>query len=220
MKTQRIGLLVLTVFTAAAVACWAPNAAAGRPTIPPSTIETIWQLQAKGIAGSLGLAEKDAEALVEAYKAARKAYQEGAEKLPDGEDVDRQARREAMQKLRDESRGALEAKLKAMLKEEQVPQAMATLGSFDRNWDRYVWRITFFELDDEPLAQAVASINKYVIDVNKLTRPEADADRDAWREKRGDLKKSLDKELKKILNKEQYDQWLLHTRPHERERAA
>lgn len=212
MKLRQIGGVVLLIAVLAPLAVWMPNAAAqrarGGPELAPEKAEAAWKLQAECVAKELGLSKENAEGLVNAYKAARKTYQEGVRALFEEEGGDRSSRYEAFRKLRDKERGKLEEALKGILKEKQVAQAMASLGTFDRRWDRYVDTLAGFELGDEKLSKALVLVNQSVADADKVMREAlASEDRESMREKRRELKEKLDTALAAVLSEDQQAKW-------------
>ena len=210
MKANGTSVVVLALVVA--FACWAPCATAqrgrGGPGLSPEKAEAAWKLEAECVAKRLALATKETEGLVKAYGAARKSHQEAMEKLAAEAGEDRRARFEAYRELTKKERGKLTEALKGLLKEDQIAQAMASLGTFDRRWDRYVDLLAAFELGDEKLSKALALVEQSVIESNKARREAmATQDWESMRETRRTLKEKLDTALAEVLSEEQQAKW-------------
>ena len=212
MKLRQIGAMVLCAMVMTVLACWMPDAAAqrggGGPQLAPEKAEAAWKLEAECVAKALSLSEEKTGGLVAAYKAARKSYQEGVEKLTAAQGDDRTALFMAFRELQDTERGKLEVALKGILEETQVAQAIASLGTFNRGWDRYVDILAGLELGDENLSKALALVNQYVIDSDKSMREAlAKQDMESLRETRRAEKEKLDTALATVLSEEQKTKW-------------
>ena len=212
MKPRQIGVVLLCGVVLTVLACWTPDAGAqrgrGGPRLAPEKVEAAWKLEAGCVAKALGLSEEKTGQLADAYKAARESYQEGIEELSADQGGDRGDRFEAYRRLQDEERGKLEGALKGILKEGQVAQAIASLGTFSRSWDRYVDTLAGMELGDEKLTNALVLVNQYVIDSDKATREAlANQDWESMREVRRSQKEKLDTALAAVLSEEQLTKW-------------
>jgi len=182
--------------------------AQGRRSLPPEKQAAAEELQAMSVAKRLDLSKEATEQLVAAYKAARDSERKAAEAIWSSEEGDRASRFEKYRQLLDSERGKLESALQGFLTKEQVEKAMASLGTFSWQWDRYVDTLAGFGLDEEKLDKALEQVNTYITDSSKATR-EASAERD-WAAQRTILqqhKAKLDTALASILSEEQLAQW-------------
>ena len=224
MKPERTGVVVVCIAALVVLACWMPDAVAqrgrGGPELAPEKAEAAWQLEAGCVADELKLSEENTKKLVDAYKGARKSYQESVQELYEQQQGgDRSSRYEAYRKLREDERGKLGNALKGILEDKQVTQAMESLGTFARSWDRYVDILVGFELGDKKLAKAVALVNQFVVDSDKAMREAmANQDWESMREKRRALKEKLDTALAAVLTEDQQGKWSEATAPRERGR--
>jgi hypothetical protein len=212
MKPERIRVVVLCVAALMISACWTPNTAAqpgrGGPELAPEKAEEAWKLEAVCVSQELGLSEKDTEVLVDTYKAARKGYQEAVQKLFEDQEGDRRSRYQAYRELREKERGKLEEALKGTLNEKQLAEAIASLGTFDRRWDRYVDSLVGFELGEEKLFKALSLVNQYVVDRDKAMQEAiANEDWESMRETRREMKERLDAALAAVLSEDQQAKW-------------
>jgi len=171
MKPRQIGVAILCIAVLMVLAGWMPDAAAqagrGGSRLAPEKAEAARELQAECVAKELGLSKKNTRRLVEAYKAARQTYEKGVRELFEEQGGDRSSRFQAYRELHERERGKLEEALKGILKEKDVAQAMASLGAFNRSWDRYVDTLAGYKLRDKKLFKALALVNQYVVDTDK-----------------------------------------------------
>jgi len=210
---------VVVVLVACAVLCGsavAQRPMRGRGGLSAAEEESSWTLQARHVAGKLGLAEDTTGKLVAAYKEARKAYQEalraGMEKLRETAGDDRRARmigfREQREKAADTARAEFKKAVSAFLDEAQTGMAVARLGVLSEQWDRMVATLAGFELG-EKLAAAMEHVNNYIVQQAKAMEDmwREDADRAALREKLQNMRTKLDEELAKLLSEDQLAKW-------------
>lgn len=212
MKPSQIGVTVRCITVLMVLAGWMPDAAAqpgrGGPQLAPEKAEAARKLQADCVAKELGLSEKSAEGLVDAYKAARTTYDAGVRELSAEQGGDRMGRFQAFRELQEEERGKLEEALKGFLKPEQVGQALTSLGTFSRQWDRYADTLGGFGLEDGKLYPALDLTCKYVIASDKARREAmASMDFQSMRGATQELKAKLDAGLAEILSEEQLAKW-------------
>jgi phosphoribosylanthranilate isomerase len=185
----------------------------GRAQLPPEKQDAVWALQAATVATELDLSAEVATKLSEAYKATRKAYADGVDKLS-AQNLERRERFEASRKVADEERGKFETALKAFLDETQATQATAALGTFYWRWDSYVSTVADFGLEDAKQQQALTLVNAYAVDVAEaLEEAVASEDFEGMREAMQKLKTKLDTALAAILSAEQLTKWKEATAP-------
>jgi hypothetical protein len=199
---------VYFAFTVATV-CWAGTAfaqGAGGPQLADADRDAAWVLQAKGVASSLGLEGENATKLADAYTASRKSLLEAIEKLPDTGGG--QGRFEAYRKVADEERGKLKTALAGFLTAEQADKAVASLGTYSRQWDRMVHTLAGFNLEEEKLNKALDLVAGYVAESDAAMRGvTAQGDWQALRTKAQELKSGLDTALGDVLAEDQLASW-------------
>ncbi|MBS0189596.1 MAG: hypothetical protein U0573_09195 [Phycisphaerales bacterium] len=144
----------------------------GRP-LSAEKAKAAWELEAKGVAHRLGLTADQTKSLTAAYLAARESQQSATEKI----------RQEAMQKAQENGGGfesmremmkqveetttAERAKFKqaisGSLSSEQADKAVASLGTFSRQWDRIVDVFGGFKLEGDKQQQGLNAIEDYSV---------------------------------------------------------
>ena len=178
----------------------------GGPQLDPEKQEAAWGLQVAGVAKELGLSGEDAGKMSEAYDVVRKSYQEARQDLFSG-GGGRGAFQE-LQAISDEERAKLKSALSEFLSEEQVDKAMPSLGSFNRQWDRFVDALAGYELDDEKQHEALAFVKVYVVDSEKArSLAMMSGDFQSIRSSNQELKETLDGQLAKILSEDHLTKW-------------
>lgn len=114
-----------------------------------------------------------------------------------------------MQELRDDHILRLDLELSQILSEdEQVEEAMKSLGTFNGGWDRMVHTLIGFELETKALHDALGATEKYVIETT-FDRDSfgPDTDFQAVREKMEEARTKMNETMKTVLNEEQYQEF-------------
>lgn len=148
-----------------------PGMGFGGRQLSPEKAKAAWELQAKGVAGRLGLNEAQTKSLVSAYLAAREAVGTASEKIRQeamqaGQEGGMEAMRESMKKIEALSateRENLKKALAGSLSSEQVEKAMTSLGTFNRQWDRVVDVFGTFKLDASQQQTGLNAIEEYAV---------------------------------------------------------
>lgn len=179
----------------------------GGPRLEVEDAQAAWDLQAKSVAKDIGLGKKQANKLSEAYAAARKNHQAAMQELRESSGGGRgnfQAHRE----LSDEERGKLENALKGVAKDGQIEKVLASLGTFDRRWDRLTHTLAGFELESGTLQKAMSLTIAYVSG-SYAARQEAleSGDREGMREIFREHQSELNDGMAKVLSEEDYTKW-------------
>ncbi len=185
----------------------------GGPQLTLEKAQAAWTLAARGVANELSLSKKVTSQLVDAYKAARESYQKAMEELrgTGGRGF------EGFRELAGKERGKLETALKGFLSDKQAAEAIASLGTFNGEWDRMLDVIAGFKLNDKKLFPALALISTYVVDYSKAANTAmANQDWQSIRTARETHKATLDSGLAGILSKEQLATWNEATAPRRR----
>lgn len=177
--------------------------------LSPEKAKAAWEAQATGVAAGLGLDAEKTKTLVTAYTDARHSQNAAMDKM-----------REEMRKAREEGGGGgggfaeMQKKLEEMntserekfrkaiagaLSAEQVSKAMATLGTFNRQWDGMADAVLGFKLEKAKLDAANKAMEEYVASVSNAPRDDREAMRTAMQAAR---KKLLDT-MKANLTEEQ-----------------
>ena len=180
----------------------------GGPRLSAEESETVWELQSSSVTKELGLAKKKAAKVAEAYAVSRTSYQSGMRELRESGGGGGGGRFRAFRELAEEERGKLEAALKGVVKGEELKKVLATLGTFDRSWDRYTHVLAGFELEAAKLQKAMSLTIAYVSGVYE-GRQEAleNEDFQGMREIYGEHKGTLDEGMAKILSAEDQEKW-------------
>jgi len=185
------------------------------PQLDPEKAQAAWTLAARGVANELGLSKKDTSQLIDAYKAARESYQKAMQGMIAGGGA--RGSREARQELITNEQGKLETALKGFLSDKQAAEAIASLGTFNGEWDRMLDVLAGFKLDDEKLFKTLALVRTYVVDFDKArSSAMASQDWESMRTAREELKGKLDSGIAEVLSKEQLATWNEATAPRRR----
>lgn len=181
--------------------------------VPPERVEAAWALQAQGVAADLGLNEEQAEKLKAAYKSSRESQREATRAAMAGAGGGAGAGRGAevlnqLREINDKERAKLKAELAGFLDEAQAGKALASLGTYQRQWDRLVDATAALKLEEDKQQQALKAINDYVIDVDKQQQAAiASGDMQGLREAGREAREALDSAMGKVLSPEQLSQW-------------
>ena len=182
------------------------------PQLEPEQAQAAWTLAARGVANELGLSKKVTSQLVDAYKAARESYQKAMQGLSGGG-----GGFQAFRELAGKERGKLETALKGFLSDKQTAEAIASLGTFNGEWDRMLDVLADFKLNDKNLFKALTLISTYVVDYSKaVSAAMASQDFQSIRTARETHKGTLDSGMAGILSKEQLATWNEATAPRRR----
>ncbi len=204
-----IGLVVITGCALWAVPAFAQGA--GGPQLSAADRAAAWEVQAKGVATSLGLNEDQSAKLKDAYTASRQKLQGEVEKLASSSEGGR-GRFEAYRTAMGDERKALKTTLSGFLTPEQTDKAIASLGSYSRIWDRMVNTLTGMNLEEAKLNEALNLVAGYVAESSVAMQDAAQqSDWQAIRTKMQDLKTGLDTSLAKVLTEEQLATWKTDT---------
>jgi hypothetical protein len=167
--------------------------------------EAAWNLQVQSVGAELGLSKEKIDKLEAAYTAARKSQAEAIKALP--EEADRQKSRAAVEAVNTAERGRLGVALKGIVSDEQAVKILPLLGSFNKNWDKFILTLEGFGLSEEKMNTGVKLVNSYITSYEKA-RSEAMASGNWFSKKESQkLKNNLDSELVKILTDTQLTQW-------------
>ncbi|MFC1601909.1 hypothetical protein ACFL34_06120 [Candidatus Sumerlaeota bacterium] len=218
-KTWLVGLVVMVMaqFTT-------QNAAGQRPGgrgegLSAEKQQAAHELQARGVAHTLKLNDEATSKIVVAYQKARASHQKAQAAIRADESIERSDRRSKYQDLLEVERKKLDTELQGFLKKEQAAQALASLGAFNRSWDRMVGTLSGFKLEKEKQFKALELLNGYVIETGKLAAAaRASGDRQGVREATAEKKQKLDAGLEKILDATQLGKWKEATAPRQRGR--
>ena len=208
MRTRGIVLAVVV----STIVAWSGVANAQGPGGPggglsPEKRDAAIALQAGGVAKSLGLSPELTIKLTDAYKASRKSHQEALEKMS-GEGEDGRARFQAAQKVSDDERAKLKTAVEAFLDADQTTKAVAALGTFNRQVDRYFVAVGDLKLDAEKQQKALELINAYVIESDAArAKAMASGDMQGVRAAMEEARGKLDKGMEALLTPEQLTAW-------------
>lgn len=172
--------------------------------------KAAWEMEAKTVAGNLSLSDDQTKALVKAYADARTSndaeFSKMREKMRDGGGGGDM--RQALEDLTKSERSKFEKALKdAKLSDEHVTKAMASLGTFNRQWDTWVDTVAGFKLEAAKQTDAFKAIEEYVVALGKVRGQGAGGDREAMRTAMQDARKKLTDKMKTLVSEEQLKQF-------------
>lgn len=185
-----------------------------RAPLAPEKAKAAQELEATGVAKRNGLNEEQTKALVKAYIDARASHQTAADKLRqemmdkarDGGD-DQGGRRgmgqemmKAMQDLNKSERSKFETALGSSITADQKSKALASLGTFNAQWDRWVDALAGFKLEAAKQQDGLNAIEDFVVSQGKAQGGDREEMRAAMQEGRAKLVESM----KKVLTEEQF----------------
>jgi len=175
--------------------------------ISQEKLDEIWRAQADGIGREIKLDKEKIAKVVAAYKASREAQAKEVQELFAGGQRGPGMFQE-MREINETESGILKDNLMKFLSEKDSDTAVASLGSYNRQWDRLVSTILGFELEDAKQKKALELIAGYVVESNKA-RDEAIASGDfqSIRTASEELKGMLDMSIASLLSKEQVETW-------------
>lgn len=109
----------------------------------------------------------------------------------------------AMEELNTSERAKLEKALAATLSAEQTTKALASLGTFNRQWDGMASTIAGFKLEAAKQQTALEAIEDFVVAQSKARAGAGDGDREATRTAMQESRQTLAESLKKVLSEDQ-----------------
>ncbi len=179
------------------------------PPLAPEKAKAAWEAQAKHVASGLGLDAPKTAALSKAYAEARTSHTEAGEKLrteamktvQDGARPDVAAMQKKLDELNASEREKLQKAIAATVTAEQATKAMATLGTFSRQWDVMTDAMIGFKLETAKEAGAYKAMDDFVIASEKLRTSD---DREARRTGMTEARKKLGEAMKAVLSEEQF----------------
>ncbi|MCC6677097.1 MAG: hypothetical protein IT436_08130 [Phycisphaerales bacterium] len=189
-----------------------PRGPRAMTTLSPEKAKAAWELQASGVAKHLGLDADKTKSLTKAYIEARESHtaasdklrQEAMEKMRDAGNDPQAARgadmMKAMEDLNTAERAKFEKALAGTLNPDQTTKALASLGSFNRQWDTMVDNFAGFGLEPAKQQEGLQAIEQYVVAAAAARTGDRDTMRTAMQEARTKLLDSM----KKILSDEQF----------------
>jgi len=169
--------------------------------------DAAWTLEATGVAAQHELSSEKTTKLIEAYKNARKTQGQATQIL-------RQSGQrgpgmfQEMLALNESERSKFRAALKDTLSEEEIDKTLASLGTFNNQWDRLVDAFASFGLDDTEQQKGLNLITQYVVDSDKARTEALEAmDFQSLRGSMQTLKEGLDTAMTEIISAEQIADW-------------
>ncbi|MGH7133740.1 MAG: hypothetical protein ACREJO_17555 [Phycisphaerales bacterium] len=190
--------------------------------------KAAWELEANGVAKRLALKDEVTKPLVKAYTDARTSQNDAYTKLRDEQRKARQEgggggggggggaeMRTAMEAMNKKEKEKFEKALPAGLSPDQKTKVLASLGSFNMQWDRMADAIAGFKLEPAKQQTALDAIEDNVLAIAKLNAAATgeNPDREAQRAARTEARTKLDEALKKVLSEEQMKKFEEANRP-------
>ena len=210
-REGRVGASLSWVLAAAFVMVGLGDATAqfrGGPQLAPEKLDAAWSVEAGGVAKELGLDQDATDKLIAAYKEARTSHGKAMEELRSSAGGDRMAMMQGFAEVNDSELQKLQTAITGFLSEDQTQKAIATLGSFNGQWDSMVDTLTGFGLDGDKLHAALGHVSVYIVAVTKATaEARANFDFQSLRGARQELKSTLDTALTPSLTEEQMTKW-------------
>jgi len=177
--------------------------------LSPEQQQAAWALEAKSLAREAKLSDEVTENVVAAYRVARGSHQKALqEAIASGGGGGGFGHFQGTREVNEAEAGKLQAALGEFLQNEQLTEIMATLGTFNREWDVMVDTLAGFELGEEGLYAGLQHVNGYVLRSTKaLEEARANFDFESMRSAREEIKGELDTALASILSEEQLAKW-------------
>jgi len=213
MKTKwsgKIGVaLALSMIVGATLATAQGPGGGGRggPRLSPEEASAVWTLEATGVSKDIGLNDADSGKVVAAYKTSRESHGKAME------DLMATAERgpgmfQQMQEIADTERGKLAKDLETAIGKEKADKVVAVLGTYNRQWDRFVKVLSDFNLEAGKQSKGLSHIAEYVVGSSKAQEEAmASFDMEGMRTAMQELKATLDKQLADVLSAEQLATW-------------
>lgn len=196
--------------------------------MPPEKAKAAWSLQATGVAKRVGADDAQIKAVVLAYTEAResqgvasdKMRKEMAEKAaknresgddaggpggPGGRGGFNAESMKAMEDMNAKERDKLKKALAATLSQDQTTKALASLGTFNRQWDGMADILAGFGLDAKKQQDALNATEDFVVAQAKARAGAAGGggDPEAMRTAMQETRQKLMDSMKKILSEDQ-----------------
>jgi len=179
----------------------------GGPRLEPEKAAAAQKLQAEGVAHDLGITGDAVGKMVTAYLANRDAQRKEMETLMATAERGPEMMFQ-MQDINEKSRGALKAELEKIAGAEKGAKATAVLGTYGREWDRYVDVYSSLGVGDDKKFAGLSLIAKYNVDVDKARMEAMQAmDMDGARAASQEHKAKLDTALADVLTADQLAKW-------------
>ena len=188
----------------------------GGNRMSPEQLNAAWSAQGSGASHDAGISAENTAKLIDVYKVSRTEHGKELETLmASGERGPGMFQQ--MQAINSAAGGAMKPKLAAFLSAEETDKVMASLGSYNREWDRLVDTVLGFKLAGESNFKALTLIANYVIESDKA-RAEAIAamDFESMRAASEELKGMLDLSIASVLSDEQVASWKEQTQRRQR----
>lgn len=183
--------------------------------LAPEKATAAQELEATGVAKRLGLKEDQTKALVKAYTEARTSHAAAEQKLrkeladkamnsdPDNRAAMREEAMKANEEMNKAERAKFEKALGSAIPADQSAKALASLGTFTRQWDTWVDALAGFKLEAAKQQDALNAIEDFVVAQSKA-RAGAGGDREAIRTAMQESRDKLTASMKKVLSEEQF----------------
>lgn len=188
--------------------------------LSPEKAKAAWEVEATGVAKRAMVEDAKIKDVVKAYSEARASYDAAAEKMR----AEMRAKAEdkgggndkggggggrgaemmkAMEDLNKAEREKLQKALGAAVSQDQTTKLMASLGTFNRQWDAMADSISGFGLEAKKQQDALNAVEDYVVAQAKIRGGGPDADPEARRSANQESRTKLTDSLKKVLSEEQ-----------------
>lgn len=179
----------------------------GGPRMDPAAAAAAQKLQAEGVAHDLGITGDAVGKVAAAYQTNRDHQRKEMESLMEtaqrGPEMLFQ-----MQDINDASRAALKKDLEGIVGAEKAGAATDILGTYAREWDRYVDVYSSLGVSGDKMYKGLSLIATYNVDSTKARMEAMQAmDMEGARAAGEEHKAKLDTALKDVLNADQLAKW-------------
>jgi len=219
---MRTGLLARTAIAAGvaiAAGCLAGSASAqfgggggggggrGGPRLDPAKAAAAQKLAAEGVAHDLGITGDAVGKVAAAYQANRDHQRKEMDALMEGGQRGPETLMQ-MQEINDSSRAALQKELEGIVGAEKAAAAAGVLGTYARDWDRFVDVYSTLGVADDKKFKGLSLIAKYNVDSTKARMEAMQAmDFEGARAAGEQHKATLDAAMKDVLDAGQLAKW-------------
>ena len=184
----------------------AAGADAADGMVSPEKAKAAWEVEAKGVAGRLGLDAEKTKALAKAYSDARESHTAAQTKMFDemrGGGGDRTEMRQKMEDMNKAEREKFEKALGATVNADQKTKVMGSLGTFNQQWDRVADAIVGFNLEPKKHQDVLNAVEDWVVAQGKARANMAGGDREAAQTAMQESRKKLVDTVKPLLTEDQ-----------------
>ena len=170
-------------------------------------LEAAWKAEAGGVAHDIGLSGDNSTKLGTAYQVSRVSQGKKIRELM-AEGQRGPGMFSKMQEIGEAEAAILKSEIANFLNAKEVETAISSLGTYNREWDRYVDTLLGFKLSEDKQFQALSLIAIYVIESDKARATAMAAmDFGAYRQATTELKAILDMSMGGVFSETEQATW-------------